>query len=59
VIAGDRRLKPRAGENGAAATGPGSVDRGRAGSKHHLLVDQTGLSLAFPLTGGNSVRNPL
>jgi transposase len=29
------------------------VDRGRAGSKHHLLVDQTGLPLAWALTGGN------
>jgi transposase len=29
------------------------VDRGRAGSKHHLLVDATGLPLAFSLTGGN------
>jgi transposase len=29
------------------------VDRGRAGSKHHLLVDASGLPLAFSLTGGN------
>jgi transposase len=29
------------------------VDRGRAGSKHHLLVDATGLPLAYSLTGGN------
>jgi transposase len=29
------------------------VDRGRPGSKHHLLVDQSGLPLAFALTGSN------
>jgi transposase len=29
------------------------VDRGRAGSKHHLLVDATGIPLAFSVTGGN------
>jgi len=30
-----------------------SVDRGRAGSKHHLLVDRTGIPRAWTLTGGN------
>ena len=29
------------------------VDRGRAGSKHHLLVDGGGIPLAWTLTGGN------
>jgi transposase len=29
------------------------VDRGRAGSKHHLLVDVGGPPIAFSLTGGN------
>jgi transposase len=29
------------------------VDRGRAGSKHHLLVEASGLPLAWRLTGGN------
>jgi transposase len=29
------------------------VDIGRAGSKHHLLVDASGLPLAWSLTGGN------
>jgi transposase len=29
------------------------VDRGRSGSKHHLLVDEGGLPLAWSLTGGN------
>src|SRR5580765_4800619 len=30
-----------------------AVDRGRAGSKHQLLVDGSGLPLAWRLTGGN------
>ncbi len=29
------------------------MDRGRAGSKHHLLVDATGIPLAYSVTGGN------
>jgi transposase len=29
------------------------VDRGRPGSKHDLLVDATGIPLAFSVTGGN------
>jgi hypothetical protein len=34
-------------------TGPSPVDRGRAGSEHHLLTDATGLPLAFTLTAAN------
>src|SRR5262249_32063553 len=34
-------------------TGPSPVDRGRPGSKRHLLVDGTGIPLAFTVTGGN------
>jgi transposase len=53
VVAGDRRLEPGTGEKGGSETGPSPVDRGRPGSKHHLLVDGTGIPLAFALTGGN------
>jgi transposase len=53
VVAGDRGLQPGAGEKGGSATGPSPVDRGRPGSKHHLLVDGSGLPLAFTVTGGN------
>ncbi|GHH84942.1 hypothetical protein GCM10018793_51070 [Streptomyces sulfonofaciens] len=35
------------------ATGPSPVDRGRAGSKHHLITDGHGTPLAIILTGGN------
>ena len=38
---------------GGAATGPSPVDRGKTGSKHHLIVEAHGISLATTLTGGN------
>jgi transposase len=53
VVARDRGLKSCAGEKGGSATGPSPVDRARSGSKHHLLVDATGIPLAWTLTGGN------
>ena len=53
MVAGDRRLESGAGENGGAETGPSPVDRGRPGSKHHLLVDGSGIPLACSVTGGN------
>jgi transposase len=40
-------------KQGGPETGPSPVERGRAGSKHHLLVDATGIPLAFSVTGGN------
>jgi transposase len=36
-----------------ALTGPSPVDRGRTGSKHHLICDPSGIPLAITLTGGN------
>ena len=45
--------QPRAGEKGGSETGPSPVDRARNGSKHHLLVDATGIPLAWTVTGGN------
>jgi len=53
VVAGGGGLQPRAGEKGGSETGPSPVDRARNGSKHHLLVDATGIPLAWTLTGGN------
>lgn len=53
MVARDRRLEPDPGEKGGSQTGPSPVDRGRAGSKHHLLVEASGLPLAWRLTGGN------
>ncbi|MFF0557982.1 IS5 family transposase, partial [Streptomyces sp. NPDC004266] len=38
---------------GGSKTGRSPVDRGRTGSKHHLITDATGIPLATTLTGGN------
>lgn len=38
---------------GGAKTGPSPVDRGRTGSKHHVIVEAHGIPPAATLTGGN------
>jgi len=38
---------------GGPATGPSPVDRGKTGSKHHVIVEAHGIPLAITLTGGN------
>ncbi|MFC9738401.1 IS5 family transposase [Streptomyces noursei] len=38
---------------GGGATGPSPVDRGKTGSKHHVIVEAHGIPLAVALTGGN------
>jgi transposase len=53
MVAGGRRLESCAGEKRGSETGPSPVDRARNGSKQHLLVDATGIPLAWTLTGGN------
>jgi len=47
------RWQPHPGEKRGSETGKSPVDRGRNGSKHHLLVDATGIPLAFSVTGAN------
>ena len=41
--------RPRRGDH----VGPSLVDRGRPGSKHHLICDAGGIPLAVALTGGH------
>ena len=53
MVASGRRLEPDPGEKGGSETGPSPVDRGRPGSKHHLLVEASGIPLAWSVTGGN------
>ncbi|MEU4921404.1 IS5 family transposase [Streptomyces parvus] len=43
----------RQGAKRGLHTGPSPVDRGRAGSKHHVITDGHGTPLAVLLTGGN------
>src|SRR5690606_37917946 len=45
--------RPRAGQKGGPMTGPSPVDRGKPGSKLHVLSDATGL----PMATGNSASN--
>jgi transposase len=47
------RRQPRAGEKGGATTGPSPVNRGKPGAKHHLVVDGSGIPLAYSTTPGN------
>jgi transposase len=41
------------GEKGGAAVGPNPTDRGKPGTKRHLLTNRRGIPLAFVLTGAN------
>jgi hypothetical protein len=52
VAGGDRQLA-RQSAQGRPKTGRSPVDRGRAGAKHHVLTDASGIPLASSLTGGN------
>ncbi len=38
---------------GGAKTGRSPVDRGKTGSKHHVIVEARGIPLAATVTGGN------
>ena len=40
-------------EKRGAATGPNPTDRGRPGTKRHLITDRRGIPLGFLLTGAN------
>ena len=50
---GQRRQPQRSGEKGGEQTGPKPVDRGKPGSKFHLVVDRTGIPLAVRLSAAN------
>jgi transposase len=47
------RQRLRAGQRGGELTGPNPTDRGKPGSKRHVLVDAGGIPLAFVLTSAN------
>ena len=53
LVAGQSRLGQRAGEKGGALTGPNPTDRGKRGTKYHLLVDATGLPLNVAVSAAN------
>ncbi|GAA1038397.1 hypothetical protein GCM10009557_54260 [Virgisporangium ochraceum] len=53
LVAGDGRLDRGAGREKGDATGPNPVDRGKPGSKIHVLCDRTGIPLAVLITAAN------
>ena len=53
VTSGGRQLQHSSRARGTK-TGPNPTDRGKAGSKHHVITDATGVPLATTLTGANA-----
>ncbi len=53
LVPGQRGLGQRPGEKGGALTGPNPTDRGKLGTKYHLLVTADGLPLNVVLSGAN------
>jgi IS5 family transposase len=51
---GERRFLERPRQKGGEQTGPNPVDRGKAGSKYHLVVDRNGIPLAIRLSAANA-----
>ncbi|WP_392870467.1 transposase [Streptomyces sp. LN499] len=50
---GDRRRGLRSRQKGGSLTGPNPVDRGKKGSKPHVLSDAQGIPLAIAVSGAN------
>src|SRR5204862_5524396 len=55
LVARLRRFGAGAGQKGGAATGPNPTDRGKPGSKHHVIVDRHGNPLAPPMLTASNV----
>jgi transposase len=53
LVEGVGRLGEPGREKGGEDTGPSPVDRGKPGTKRHLIVDARGLPLAVLLSGAN------
>ena len=51
---GERRFLERARQKVGEQTGPNPVDRGKRGSKYHLVVDRGGIPLAERLSPANA-----
>ena len=54
LVAGERGQPQRAGQKGGEQTGPNPTDRGKAGSKYHVVVDRNGIPLAVRLSAANA-----
>lgn len=53
LVVRDRRCRVRAGEKGGSLTGPNPVDRGKKGSRLHVLSEAQGLPLVVAVSGAN------
>ncbi|EYT90033.1 transposase [Frankia casuarinae] len=53
VVIGDRGRGQPAGKKGGSLTGPNPVDRGKPGSKIHVLTDAGGLPLVVAVSPAN------
>ena len=51
---GERGQPQRPGQKGGEQTGPNPTDRGKPGSKYHLVVDRNGIPLAVRLSAANA-----
>jgi transposase len=54
LVAGQRGQRQCAGQKGGAKTGPNPTDRGKPGTKHHLITERQGIPVAALLTGANT-----
>ena len=54
LVPSQRRLLECARQKGGEAAGPNPVDRGKPGSKYHLIVDRSGVPLAVRLSAANA-----
>ena len=54
LVSGDRGQRGLEGRDGRQKTGPNPTDRGKCGSKHHIITDANGVPLAVVLTGANA-----
>jgi IS5 family transposase len=54
LVARQLGLGERARQAGGCLTGPNPTDRGKPGSKYHLLVDRGGIPLAACLSAANT-----
>ncbi len=50
---GFSRQRVRAGQKGGEETGPNPTDRGKPGTKRHIVVDRAGTPLGVTLSGAN------
>jgi transposase len=53
LVEGEPGLGERTRQKGGEAVGPNPTDRGKPGSKHHLLTDRNGVPLAVVFTAAN------